>query len=68
VIELVDDFEGDTYRAVYTVRFRKAIYVLHSFKKKSKHGVKTPKIDMEKIKGRLRQAELDYGERFERES
>src|SRR5450756_66894 len=41
-IELVEDFDGDTYRAVYTVRFGNAVYALHSFKKKSKRGIKTP--------------------------
>ena len=43
VVELVGDFDGDTYRAIYTVRFRKAVYVLHAFKKKSRRGIKTPK-------------------------
>src|SRR5262249_49128357 len=43
VVELVEDFDGDTYRAVYTVRFSKVVYVLHAFMKKSKRGVKTPK-------------------------
>ena len=58
-IELVDDFDGDTYRAVYTVRFRDAVYVLHAFKKKSKRGGQTPKADLELIARRLRVAELD---------
>ena len=40
VVELVDDFDGNTYRAVYTVRFASAVYVLHAFKKKSKQGIK----------------------------
>jgi phage-related protein len=39
-IELVDDFDGDAYRAVYTMRFEEAVYVLHAFKKKSKRGIK----------------------------
>ena len=43
VLEVVEDYSGDTYRAVYTVQFAKAVYVLHVFKKKSKPGVKTPK-------------------------
>jgi phage-related protein len=42
VLEIVDDHDGDTYRAVYTVRFIRAIYVLHAFQKKSKHGTATP--------------------------
>ncbi len=45
-VELVEDFDGDTYRAVYTVRFREAVYVLHAFKKKSKRGIKTPQTDI----------------------
>ena len=56
-MELVEDFDGDTYRAVYTVRFSEAVYVLHAFKKKSKRGIKTPKMDTELIKRRLRDAE-----------
>ena len=56
-VELVEDFDGDTYRAVYTVRFATAVYVLHSFKKKSKQGIKTPQADIDLIKRRLRDAE-----------
>ena len=43
VLEVVEDWRGDTYRAVYTVRFADAVYVLHCFQKKSKHGIQTPK-------------------------
>ncbi|MDD5272606.1 MAG: type II toxin-antitoxin system RelE/ParE family toxin [Methylovulum sp.] len=43
VIEIVDDFDGNTYRAVYTVRFPKAVYALHVFQKKSRKGIATPK-------------------------
>lgn len=57
VLEIIDDFDGDTYRAVYTVKFAHAIYVLHVFKKKSKHGIETPKSDMAMIELRLKQAE-----------
>ena len=46
VIELADDFGGDTYRMVYTVRFSEAVYVLHAFKKKSKRGIRTPQIEV----------------------
>src|ERR1700733_10999834 len=49
-VELVEDFDGDTYRAVYTVRFNEAVYVLHAFKKKSKRGIKTPQSDVNLIK------------------
>lgn len=62
-IELVEDFDGDTYRAVYTVRFSNAVYVLHSFKKKSKRG-----INIDLIKRRLRDAEQDHAQRFGKES
>ena len=42
MLEIVDDFDGNTFRAVYTVRFAKAVYVLHAFQKKSKRGIATP--------------------------
>jgi phage-related protein len=67
-VELVDDFDGDTYRAVYTVRFSEAVYVLHAFKKKSKRGIRTPQIDMELIKRRLKSAEHDHAQRYKEES
>ncbi len=60
VLEVVEDHAGDTYRAVYTVRFAKAIYVLHVFKKKSKRGIKTPKHEVESVEARLKWAEADY--------
>jgi len=56
VLEVVEDFRGDTYRAVYTVRFGDAVYVLYCFQKKSKHGIKTPKADMDVIGSRLKLA------------
>ena len=62
-VELIEDFEGDTYRAVYTVRFHEAVYVLHAFKKKSKRGSETPKRDIELIRRRLRGAEADHAKR-----
>jgi phage-related protein len=52
--EIVEDFSGDTYRAVYTVRFESAVYVLHAFQKKSKKGIKTPKKEIDLIKERYR--------------
>ncbi len=67
VVELIEDFDGDTYRAVYTVRFRDAVYVLHAFKKKSKRGIATPKSDIDLIKRRLKDAESDHTERFGKE-
>jgi phage-related protein/predicted XRE-type DNA-binding protein len=54
VLEVVDDEDGDTYRAVYTVRFAGVIYVLHAFQKKSKKGIQTPKRDIEIIRARLK--------------
>ena len=60
VLELVEDFDGDTYRAVYTVKFTDAVYVLHVFQKKSKKGIETPQKDLDLIKERLRRAEQDH--------
>jgi phage-related protein len=60
VLEIVDDFDGDTFRAVYTVRFAGAVYVLHAFQKKSKRGVATPRAELELIGQRLRRAKEDY--------
>ncbi|SFU49306.1 Phage-related protein [Methylobacterium sp. 174MFSha1.1] len=60
IVELVENFDGDTYRTVYTVRFETAVYVLHAFMKKSKQGTKTPQTDIDLIKRRLRDAEADY--------
>ena len=57
VVELVESHQGDAYRAVYTVRFAQAVYVLHAFQKKSKSGIKTPSQDMAMIKARLKLAE-----------
>ena len=60
VLEVVERYDGDTYRAVYTVKFTDVIYVLHAFQKKSKKGIQTPKPDMDLIKKRLQQARDDY--------
>lgn len=57
VLEIVDDFDGDTYRAVYTVKFAGVVYVLHAFQKKSKKGTATPQRDIDLIKARLKRAE-----------
>jgi phage-related protein len=56
VLEVVEDFQGEAYRAVYTVRFREAVFVLHVFQKKAKRGIATPKPDMDLIKQRLKAA------------
>jgi phage-related protein len=63
VLEVVEDHVGDTYRAVYTVRFPDAIYALHAFQKKSKKGIATPKHELDLIEARLKAAEDDHEER-----
>lgn len=60
VLEVVEDFDGDTYRAVYTVKFKGVVYVLHAFQKKSKHGIATSNQDIELIKARLNRAKEHY--------
>jgi len=57
VLEIVEDLERNTYRAVYTVRFERAVFVLHVFQKKAKRGVATPKADLDLIRQRLKAAE-----------
>ncbi len=57
VIEIIDDYRGDTFRTVYTVRFASAVYVLHVFQKKSKKGIATPVSDVRLIEQRLRLAQ-----------
>jgi phage-related protein len=57
VVEVVDDFDGDTYRAVYTVQLKGVVYALHAFQKKSRKGKKTPQQELEVVKQRLRRAE-----------
>ncbi|MDD5330268.1 MAG: type II toxin-antitoxin system RelE/ParE family toxin [Sulfuricella sp.] len=57
VLEVVEDFKGNAYRAVYTVKLGNTIYVLHCFQKKSMHGIETPKPDMDLIRERLKAAE-----------
>jgi phage-related protein len=56
VLEVVEDDAGGTYRAVYTVRFEEAVFVLHCFQKKSKRGIETPKEDMDIIRDRFKTA------------
>ena len=57
ILEVVEDFRGDTYRAVYTVKFGNVVYVLHCFQKKSTHGIEAPKPDMDLVRERLKAAE-----------
>jgi len=60
VLEIVDHYHGDTYRAVYTVKFAEVVYVLHAFQKKAKKGKATPKTEVDLVKKRLKIAEDDY--------
>jgi phage-related protein len=62
VLEIVEDFRTDTYRAVYTVQFADVVYVLHVFQKKSKRGAATPQSEIELIKSRLKLAKEHYEE------
>ncbi len=66
VFEVVEDHRGDTYRAVYTIRFEGAVYALHAFQKKSPSGIKTPRADAELITQRLRMGKQDYEVRYGR--
>jgi phage-related protein len=60
VLEVVADFDGDTFRTVYTVRFAEVIFVLHAFQKKSRQGITTPKAELDLIRERLARAREDY--------
>jgi phage-related protein len=64
VLEIVADHRGDTWRAVYTVRYEEAVYVLHAFQKKSKRGIATTKRDIDLIHQRLAEAERIHGQRL----
>jgi len=60
VLEVIVDFDGNTFRTVYTVRFAKAVYVLHAFQKKSRRAIATPKGELDLIGKRLSRAKEDY--------
>ena len=60
VLEVVDDFDGATFRAIYTVRFASIVYVLHAFQKKSRRGIATPKAELDLIEQRLQRAREDH--------
>jgi phage-related protein len=62
LFEIVEDDQGSTYRAVYTVRFEDVVYALYAFQKKSKQGIKTPQQDVENIRQRLQTARRHYEE------
>jgi len=64
VLEIVEIYRGDAYRAVYTVRFAEAVYVLRAFQKKSPSGVRTSRGDVQLIERRLRAAQADYEARY----
>jgi phage-related protein len=64
VLELVERYDGDAYRTVYTVRFAEEIFVLHAFQKKSKTGIATLKSEIDLVKRRLKEAEEDYHEHY----
>jgi phage-related protein len=64
VLEVVESHEGNAYRAVYTVRFQEAVYVLHAFQKKSPSGVRTAKRDVELVADRLKVAQKDHEEQY----
>jgi phage-related protein len=64
VFEVVENHDGDTYRAVYTVRFREVVYMLHAFQKKSPSGIRTARTDIELIAQRLKVAQEDYEARY----
>lgn len=63
VLEVVEDFDGDSFRTVYTVRFEDAVCVLHAFQKKSKRGIETPKHELELIRARYEAARQLHSER-----
>jgi phage-related protein len=68
VLEVIIDDDGDTFRAVYTVKFKKAVYALHVFQKKAKKGIATPQHELDKIKRRLKTAEEHYKRTYEQPS
>ena len=64
MLEIVEDFDSNTYRAVYTVKLADVIYVLHAFQKKSKRGISTPKQDIELIEARLKRAKEYHAQNY----
>ncbi|MGA7711593.1 MAG: type II toxin-antitoxin system RelE/ParE family toxin [Rhizomicrobium sp.] len=67
VFEIVEDFDGDAYRAIYTVKFREVVYVLHAFQKKSPKKIRTARGDIELVERRLKLAREDYEARYGKE-
>lgn len=64
VLEIVEDFDGDTYRAIYTLKLAGVVYVLHAFQKKSKKGIATAKQDIALIEARLKRAKEHYAKNY----
>jgi phage-related protein len=64
VFEVVERHDGDAYRAIYTVRFREVVYVLHAFQKKSPQRIRTALVDIEIVARRLKVAQQDYEARY----
>lgn len=64
VLEILEDFDGDTYRVVYTLKLAGVVYVLHAFQKKSKKGIATPKQEIELVEARLKRAQKHYLEKY----
>jgi phage-related protein len=64
VLEIISDYDGNTFRAVYTVKFRGVVYALHAFQKKSKKGIKTPQKEIDLLTQRLKDAEQHYREHY----
>ena len=67
VLEVIANHDSGTYRAVYTVRFARAVYVLHAFQKKSKKGIATPAAEIDLVKKRLKAAEAHYAATYWKE-
>jgi phage-related protein len=68
VLEVVDDYDGDTCRAICTVQFAGVVYVLHAFRKKSRTGIETPQHEIDKVKRRLKAAEEHYERHYRRKA
>ncbi len=64
VLEITDNYDSDTYRAVYTMKFQEVVYILHAFQKKSKKGIATPKSDIRLIEQRLTKAKEYHDEHY----
>lgn len=60
--KIVEDFDGNTYRAVYNASFPEVVYILDAFVKKSKSGIKTPQADKDRVLDRFKVAKRDYDE------